>query len=150
MTSSIRHQFFEFPQGDGPDFPLSNFKKKIILVLSLLGSFKSNVHTKYSKILTRPIKAAINNLKGLLTRWDFPKGFFVYEQIGGLQSAVLVRVLLCEFCWVCTGLRPPKVCSRAILGHNQQLKRFLGCSNFPSLWMEVHGSKMKLKQFNRS
>ena len=61
MTSSIRHQFFEFSQGDGPDFPLSNFEKKIILVLSLLGSFKLNVYTKYSKILRRPIKAAINN-----------------------------------------------------------------------------------------
>ena len=74
MTSSIRHQLFEFSQGDGPDFSLSNFKKKFIHVLSLLGSFKSNVYTKYSKILTRPIKAAINNLRGLLTRWDFPKG----------------------------------------------------------------------------
>ena len=54
MTSSIRHQFFEFSQGDRPDFPLSNFKKKIILVLSLLSSFKSGLCTKYSKILTRP------------------------------------------------------------------------------------------------
>ena len=54
MTSSIRHQFFEFSQGDRPDFLMSNFKKKIILVLSLLSSFKSGLCTKYSKILTRP------------------------------------------------------------------------------------------------
>ena len=54
MTSSIRHQFFEFSPGDRPDFPLSNFKKKIILVLSLLSSFRSGLCTKYSKILTRP------------------------------------------------------------------------------------------------
>ena len=29
---------FKFSQGDGPDFPLSNFNKKIILILSSLGS----------------------------------------------------------------------------------------------------------------
>ena len=54
MTSSIRHQFFEFSQGHRPDFPLSNFKKKSILVFSLLSSFRSGLCTKYSKILTRP------------------------------------------------------------------------------------------------
>ena len=54
MTSSIRHQFFEFFQGDRPDFPLSNFRKKIILVLSLLSSFRSGLCTKYLKILMRP------------------------------------------------------------------------------------------------
>ena len=54
MTSSIRHQFFEFFQRDRPDFPLSNFRKKIILVLSLLSSFRSGLCTKYLKILTQP------------------------------------------------------------------------------------------------
>ena len=53
MTSSIRHQFFEFSQGDRPDFPLSNFKKKTIFVLSLLSSFRSGLCTNDSKILTR-------------------------------------------------------------------------------------------------
>ena len=59
MTSSIRHQFFEFSLGDRPDFPLSNFKKKSILVLSLLSSFRSGLCTKYSKILTRPIRVRV-------------------------------------------------------------------------------------------
>ena len=54
MTSSIRHQFFEFSQGDRPDFPLSNIKKKTILVLSSLSSIRLGLCTKYSKFLTQP------------------------------------------------------------------------------------------------
>ena len=54
MTSSIRHQFFEFSQGKRRDFPLFNFKKEDILVLSSLSSFRSGLCTKDSKILMQP------------------------------------------------------------------------------------------------
>ena len=62
MTSSIRHQFFEFSQGDRPDFPLSNFKKKIIFifVLSLLSSSRSGLPVVH-KIFKNFDAAYLNN-----------------------------------------------------------------------------------------
>ena len=45
----------EFRGTHRPDFPLSNFKKEGILVLSSLSSFRSGLCTKDSKILMQPI-----------------------------------------------------------------------------------------------